>query len=489
MFFKLKVKILILSLLILSFVKDGYSIYLKKNPISNKNQIKKVDSLNIDAFNYRLNDPGKTIKIANDAFFIAQKINYLDGEAEACRVIGIGQYYLSKYESALDKYLQAISYFEQNNNFKGAGKVYNNIGNLYLLNDYDKALEYYNKSLALAKKYNPDALAGVYLNIGIIQTKKKDYHAAIEKFQISLKLFQESNNQELIIQCLQDFGEAYNGLKQYQKAETVLNEALAQAKAKKLNFTIASIELTLANVFLRQSKIDEAKTALQDGSEYAKTLENRDLQNDFNYALFQLEFKRKDYHKALTYLKNNFSQDSAYYRQSSSKRITLASDLFNQLENRRKNERIIAHQKYISTFLTAAAIVAVLLAAVVFLMVINVRRTRNSNRELTRLNTAVSAQKENLDRINHHLEDIIDERTQDLKAKNKTLSEYSLHLSHHVRGPIATLKGIVYLQENDLIDREECIQLIRKCVFSIDDEIISMSKNLNDEPDLNADKI
>jgi len=485
----LKVKILILTLLILSFTRDGYSRYFKKNPTQNNTEIKKVDSLNTAAFSYRLNDPGKTIKIANESFSVAQKTNYLDGKAEACRVIGIGQYYLSKYELALDKYLQAISYFEQNNNFKGAGKVYNNIGNLYLLNDYDKALEYYNKSLALAKKYNPDALAGINLNIGNIQSKKKNYYAALEKFEISLKLFQKSNNQDLIIQCLQNFGEAYNGLKQYQKAETVLNEALTKAKANNLNFTIASIELTLANVFLHQNKIEEAKTALQHGSEYAKTLKNRDLQNDFNYALFQLEYKRNNYQKALAYLKTNFSQDSAYYRQSYSKRITLASDLFNQLENRRKNERIIAHQKYITTFLTAAAIVAVLLIAVVFLMVINAKRTRNSNRELTRLNTEVSAQKENLNRINHHLEDIIDERTRDLKAKNKTLSEYSLHLSHHVRGPIATLKGIVYLQENDLIDREECIQLIKKCVFNIDDEIISMSKTLNDEPDLNPDKI
>ncbi len=473
----------------LSFIKDGYSTGFKKKPIQNNNEIEKVDSLNNAAFSYRLNDPAKTIKIANEAFFIAQKINYLDGKAEACRVTGIGQYYLSKYEPALDKYLQAISYFEQSNNFKGEGKVYNNIGNLYLLNDYDKALEYYNKSLALAKKYNPDALAGINLNIGNIQSKRKNYNAAIEKFKISLKLFEESNNQDLIIQCLQNFGEAYNGLKQYQKAETVLNDALTRAKAKKLNFTIASITLTLANVFLHQNKIEEAKTALQDGSPYAKTLKNRDLQNDFNYALFQLEFKRKDYQRALAYLKTNFSQDSAYYRQSYSKRITLASDLFNQLENRRKNERIIAHQKYITTFLTAAAIVAVLLVAVVFLMVINAKRTRNSNQELTRLNTEVFAQKENLNRINHHLEDIIDERTQDLKAKNKTLSEYSLHLSHHVRGPIATLKGIVYLQENDLIDREECIQLMKKCVFNIDDDIISMSKTLNNEPDLNPDKI
>ncbi|RYY07293.1 MAG: tetratricopeptide repeat protein [Sphingobacteriaceae bacterium] len=196
----LKIIVLILSLLVLSFKKDRYDFTFKKIPTEKSSKTKTVDSLNVEAFGYRLNNPGRTIKIANKAFFIAQKINYLDGEGEACRIIGIGQYYLSNYEIALDKYLQAISYFEQSSNFKGTGKVYNNIGNLYLLNDYDKALEYYNKSLILAKKYNPDALAGIYLNVGIIQTKKKNYKAAIEKFQISLQLFKKANNEELIIQ-------------------------------------------------------------------------------------------------------------------------------------------------------------------------------------------------------------------------------------------------------------------------------------------------
>lgn len=375
----MKYKILIFCFLILSFIKDGQSAYIKKN-VNQPQSISSIDSINEQAFGYRLTDPHKTIKIANEAFLLAQKANYLAGEGEACRVIGVGYYYLSRYEAALDKYLQAIVFFELNNDYKGSGKVYNNIGNLYLLNDYDKALEYYNKSLALAKKYNPDALAGVYLNIGIIQFKKKDYNAALEKFKISLNTFREQDNQELIIQCLQDIGDAYNGLKQFDKAETVLNEALEKAKARKINYTIASIELSLTNVYLYQNKFDAAKEALKNGYEYTKTLKNRDLQNDYNYSLFQLEFKRKNYLTALNYLRSNFSQDSTYYRQSFSKRITLATDLFNQLENRRKNERTIAHQRYISIFLIAAAIVAVLLAAVVFLMII--RQTEICNQIL-----------------------------------------------------------------------------------------------------------
>ncbi|WP_299289788.1 tetratricopeptide repeat protein [uncultured Mucilaginibacter sp.] len=480
-------KVLIINaLMLLLFKSTTFALW---QPVAEPALQHDVDSVNKLAYNYRLKNPEQTIKYATTAFTLAKKINYLNGQGEACRVTGIGQSYISKYDEALDKYLEAISYFEQNNNFKGVGKVYNNIGNLYSANDYNKALEYYNKSLLIAKKFNAKPeIASLYVNIGIIQRKKKNFKAALEKFQISMKLFQQLGNQELIIQCLQSLGEVYNDLKQYQNAENVLNEAFIKAKARDMNFTIASIELTLTNLYLNQNKFEQAKEALKKGFEYTKTLNNRDLQNDYNYALYQLEYKRQNYREALNYLKKNFSQDSAYYRQSFSNRITLASDLFEQLENRRKNERTIAQQKYATTLFWSSTAVAALLFALVFLLVINVKRTNKNNKELTRLNKEVSRKKEDLDRVNQNLEDIIETRTQDLKVKNKRLSDYSLHLSHEIRGPIATLKGIVYIQENNLIDKDECIELIKKCVFNIDDEIINMSKMLNESVEPNPKK-
>lgn len=481
-------KVLIVNILLLLFFKS--TAFAAWQPDAKPLQYREIDALTNQAYNYRLSNPEKTIEYATAAFNQAKKINYLNGEGEACRVIGIGEAYLSRYEKALDKYLEAISYFEQSNNLVGTGKVYNNIGNLYSSNDYDKALEYYNKSLLLAKKFNGKLeIASAYVNIGIIQMKKKNYTAALEKFQTSMQLFKQMDEPVFMIQSLENIGDVYYNLKQFDKAEAALNEAFEKAQPRKLYYTMAGINLTLANIAISQNNFNKAAEKLKTGSAYAKIMQNNDLQNDYNYAFYQLEYKRKNYKSALGYLKQNNTQDSAYYRQSFSKKITLASDLFTQMENRTKNERTIARQKYIATLFTASAIVAGLLAALVFLLVINVKRTNKSNQELTRLNEEVSRKKEDLDRINQNLEDIIETRTQDLKVKNKRLSDYSLHLSHEIRGPIATLKGIVYIQENNLIDKDECIDLIKKCVFNIDDEIISMSKMLNESVDPNPKKI
>jgi len=126
------------------------------------------------------------------------------------------------------------------------------------------------------------------------------------------------------------------------------------------------------------------------------------------------------------------------------------------------------------------AIVAGLLSILVGLLISNVKRKTNTNAQLTSLNEEVLRQKDNLDRINHHLEEIIDERTQDLQTKNKKLSEYSSYLSHQIRGPIATLKGLLNLEKEGLVDQQECIRMMNKSVSDIDDKIIEMSDMLHD---------
>jgi len=68
----------------------------------------------------------------------------------------------------------------------------------------------------------------------------------------------------------------------------------------------------------------------------------------------------------------------------------------------------------------------------------------------------------------------------DLQIKNKKLSEYSSYLSHQIRGPIATLKGLMNLEKEGLVDQPECIRMMNKCVGEIDDKIIEMSDMLHD---------
>ena len=128
----------------------------------------------------------------------------------------------------------------------------------------------------------------------------------------------------------------------------------------------------------------------------------------------------------------------------------------------------------------AAIIVSVLSAIIIFILIRSKRKTEKSNQELIALNKEVLRQKEDLDRINLKLEEIIAERTKDLLSKNQKLSEYSYHLSHQVRGPVATLKGLIMLSQDNLIEEKECIVQMKKCVDDIDEQIMDINIALHD---------
>ncbi|MDB5122130.1 MAG: hypothetical protein JWP94_259 [Mucilaginibacter sp.] len=437
-----------------------------------------VIKLTKHGFLMRLTDPEQTVSNASKALAIAQKIDYKAGIAESYRVMGIGNYYLDNSIKAIDNYLTALNYFTQLKDLQGEGRVYNNIGNLYRYIDYDLSLEYFQKALVIARKLSAkDLEAGLYLNIGTVYYHKKSYYQALNYYDKSATMFATLKDSVNLVQCTQNKGVMYYNLKQYSLAEKLLLEANKRAKELDLNEPVASIDLTLADLYIDQGKYNEAEKAITEGITFAIIVKSEKMQDDFKLTSYTLALKRKNYESALRYLQDIHKKDSAIYMKSNSTQINVKLEEVNQRAKTRENEQ---RQAYDRVKFWAVAIVAGLLSILVGLLISNVKRKTTTNAQLTSLNAEVSRQKDNLDRINHHLEEIIDERTQDLQTKNKKLSEYSSYLSHQIRGPIATLKGLLNLEKEGLVDQQECIRMMNKSVTDIDDKIIEMSEMLHD---------
>lgn len=440
-----------------------------------------VTRLNDEGFRMRLTDPEQTVADANKALAMAQKINYTAGIAESYRVRGIGNYYLDHSRQAIDDYLLALDYFTKLNDLEGQGRVYNNIGNLYRNNDYDLSLEHFNKALAIAKRlHNAPLTASIYLNIGTVYYHKKNYYQALSYYNKSDTLFEKLKDSVNLVQCVQNKGVMYFNLNQFDMAEKLLTQANTRAKMLDLNESVASIDLTLADLYIAESKFKEAENIITEGLTHAVIVKSEKMQADFKYTSYQLNLKRKNYESALKYLQGIYTQDSINFKQNSSTQINVRLAQVAQQARQRENEFLHQRQAYDRVKFWAVAIVAGLLSVLVGLLISNVKRKTNTNAQLTNLNAEVLRQKDNLDRINHHLEEIIDERTQDLQIKNKKLSEYSSYLSHQIRGPIATLKGLLNLEKEGLVDQHECIRMMNKSVSDIDDKIIEMSDMLHD---------
>jgi tetratricopeptide (TPR) repeat protein len=439
-----------------------------------------VIQLNSEAFRSRLINPDITISEANKALKLAVKINYINGIAESYRVIGVGNSYKNSIDTAIENYMNALSYFKKNKNLQGEAKVYNNIGNLYRDIDYDKSLENFEKSLKIATKLNiKDLIAGLKLNIGTAYQQRKNYPKALTYYQESLSMFESLNNKIGIIQSHQNLGVLYLNLKDFKSAESHLIDALKKSKEEKLNNSIAAINLTLSSVHIAQSRFEEAEKTIAEGLTYAGLLKDSKLVRNYTLTSFELESKRKNYFRALTYLRKAYREDSARYVNNISDKISLLEAQHIQLEKQKENELTIAKQKNTQLFLRASIAIAIMAFFVIFLLIKIVRKSGDNNRELSRLNLEISKQKDDLDAINQNLEEIIEDRTKDLKIKNKKLSEYSSHLSHQIRSPVATLKGLMLLEKDNLMEKDELLEQIGKCIHDLDDKIININENLN----------
>jgi tetratricopeptide (TPR) repeat protein len=432
-----------------------------------------VIELNSQAFKVRLINPDETIAKANRALKLAVKLDYYNGIAESFRVKGIGNSYKNSIDSAVENYLNALTYFKKGKNLEGEAKVYNNI-------EPYKSIENFNKSLVIAKKLEiKDLIAGLYLNIGTANQKLKKYSQALSYYKSSLSMFNNLGNKIGVIQSHQNLGVLYFNLRDYTKAEENLVEALEKAKKEKLNNSAASINLTLSSIHIAQQQFEKAERSIKEGLFYTRMLKDERLEYNYILTSYELENKRKNYFKALGYLQQAYKQDSVRYANNISDKISLLESQHAQLEKQKESELIIARQRYTQTLLVASSIVALLAFFVIFLLVKNVKKSTQTNFQLTRLNEEVSKQKDDLDRTNQNLEELIEERTVDLKIKNQKLSEYSSHLSHQIRSPVATLKGLMLLENDNLIDNNEFVEQIGKCINDLDDKIININENLN----------
>lgn len=474
----MKSKCLCLFLFALTFVVPAFAI---NSPNKNQADTNTVDRLNKQAYDNRLTDPNETVIQARRTLVLAQKMKYPNGEAEANRIIGIGYGYLSQPDTALNYYLKALAIFQATSNLRGEARVDNNIGNLYHESDYEKSIDYFTESLNIATKlHDEDLIAGIDMNFGNIYYRKKNFNKALDYYNKSNELFIKLNNTTNMIQCLQNIGVVYYNQLDFEKAERLLLDANKQAKEKDLNAAVASIDLTLIPLFEKQNRFAEAEKYLAEGLAYALLVKSAKLEYDYKLTQYELEFNRKDYKAALFSLRDIYKSDSIRYKNNVSNSLSLLTVQYKRNEEQHNNEMLAAQQKRQQILFWSTILVAGLLLVVIFLLISNVNRKAKTNKHLTELNQKITEQKENLNQINHHLEEIIDERTKDLQVKNKKLADYSLHLSHQIRGPIATLKGLLNLEKDKLIEQDECVKLMNKCVSEIDDNIIDMSGMLHE---------
>ncbi len=188
---------------------------------ASKDDSNKVNTLN--KLSRQLNNTGeheKSLKYANEAITISQKLSFIKGMATGYKNIGNIYINQSNYPKALEYYLQSLKAFEDINDKQGIGKCYGNLGNVsQYQKDYPKALEYYLKSLKYFEEIGDKQLiAASYSNIGEAYRKQAIFPKALDYDLKSLKIRQEIGDKQGIGNCYNNIGIIYKHQGDYPKA-------------------------------------------------------------------------------------------------------------------------------------------------------------------------------------------------------------------------------------------------------------------------------
>lgn len=114
------------------------------------------------------------------------------------------------------------------------------------------------------------------------------------------------------------------------------------------------------------------------------------------------------------------------------------------------------------------------------------------NKELEEKSKAIQQQNKELiesenqmNSINAHLEQIVQERTNNVKSKNEYLVKYAFANAHHVRGPLARILGLLQLAKMEsTLDYQFIFEKITQQADEIDEVLKKINKELEEGQDI-----
>ncbi len=399
---------------------------------------------------------------------------------------------LSDYDKALDYHTRSFKIKEEQESNIGMGNSYNNIGLVYYkINDQERALEYFQKSIDFKLQAGDTSSTIVpYINIGLSYAEyalEDSTNSQKEKLKKANENFRKANVLAKKYHELYRIGYSYNGLarihlymQEYDSAFYYANLSLKESAENNYKLLESSNYYLLSKIAFDNGQFDLAIDELHKSHKLLTSHDDKHRKK-INYELYAEIYEAKNQlDSAYSYQKKYSDVKDEIFNEE------LANNIANlQIANiEEENQKVIASKedtinrgKSFNLFLLAILALSIALIIVIFR---SYSQTSKINRQLKISQKKIEAQKENLEKKNSQLADAqitirnqnevlkninvdldkkVKERTAELNRSNvelekavKDLDQFIYKTSHDLRGPIATMQGIINLGVLDAID-------------------------------------
>ncbi len=302
------------SILFLFFTIISYSVFAQYNPqidsIIEYTKTQAQDSLKVNNLNtlskkLRRTDFDQAVAFANEAYDLAEKIEFRNGQALAKKNLGDIHYLNNKYADAYGYYNLSLEIYEEIKGMVGKSKVVGNLGSIFhQQGEYDKALDYFYQSIEIRQQLGDTlGVAKLYNRVGLVffQQGETSYKQALDYYEKALKIFELFDNKTGISGSYNRISSVYSSYTE-PKYEKALYYSLEVVKLNEQNVDLKTLAQANQAIGLIYFRMGEQKKSLE---YYLETVELwEELNNSFGisstynsiatYYLASNEFKKAE---------------------------------------------------------------------------------------------------------------------------------------------------------------------------------------------------
>lgn len=403
---------------------------------------------------------------------VAKKSNDPNLIADVAHNYGASFYIVGTYDVALQKFMEALSLYEETNNRLGIAKCLLGQGLIQQgIERNSEAIKLFESANTIVKELNDVSLESkVYFNIGISQIELNEIDNSYINFHKSLKLAvqnKDSNMEHLSQNRLGNVHYLKNDLDSsiYYYKKVLDNSSLANQWEKSFANT------GLSEVYIKKGDYKKAEEYGLKGFEAAKKSQAKwDIARAAE--ILSIAYKNENnYELAFKYLAICKSYNDSLFNDSKLKEINLLQLKRKEAENEKliaKNEA--AQHKLKNTRLFSVSVILFML----YLLTIIYQYTKNNKireklySELELKNQDIESQKMLITAQNHNLSELN-------QTKNKLFSI----LSHDLRSPIASIQQVLGLLREGEISSEELKVLAEHLITQVDSTSIMLNNILH----------
>lgn len=454
--------------------------------------------------------------LLNKASELSRKKNLLKELSIVYTTLGNYFFNLNLLDSSLYYHHRSLKIKERINDQSSIASTLNNIGLVYFrMQSYNSSLEYFQGSLKLnIESADSIGAAANYNNIGLIYIDMDDFELARENFEKALDILKDGSNIRLS-STYNGLGQVYLSLNDGENARKYISLAIETSKrlSDKKNESFGYYQL--AKLEYNNENFPKAKQHIKRSQQISREIGDR-FRTSYNFQLYAKVYEALgQYDSAYYYQKEYSSIEGEIFNEQLINNLT-ALQLLRQAE---ESQQIIAQKEFdINQRTKLSRLLGIVLALSILLIIIVSRNYVNSsriNKKLSESNAKIEKQKEDLERknkqladaqstieiqnerlrnVNSELETAVKSRTKELERSKiklekavKDLDDFIYRTSHDLRGPIATMQGIIKVGAMESRDEEtlkyfETLQTISSRANRILNKLIEMHEMYQRSP-------